>query len=126
MIAALELAQRAVEAARGDALAYVVTERSLTWASTMEGHPQAAPVRLAHARPTARLGPVPPARRELRDRKGLPESRDLPARRARLVHKVRRETRGRRRIAPSSPASGTRTSRPGRRTCSSSGSSPTR
>jgi dGTPase len=45
----------------------MVTERSITWASTMEGHPQAAPVRLAHARSTARLGPVSPCAREDRE-----------------------------------------------------------
>ena len=52
----------------------MVTERSITWASTMEGHPQAASVRLAHARSGARVGSVDPARREEREEQ---EEREL-------------------------------------------------
>jgi dGTPase len=45
----------------------MVTERSITWASTMEGHPQTAAVRLAHAGTGVRLGAASPAGREERE-----------------------------------------------------------
>ena len=45
----------------------MVTERAITWASTMAGHPQATSIRRAHARSGACVGPVSPAGREERE-----------------------------------------------------------
>jgi dGTPase len=45
----------------------MLTDRSRTWASTMNGHATATPVRLAHADSGARVGPVAALRREERE-----------------------------------------------------------